>query len=926
MRTDKVFHVISNTHWDREWRFPFQTNRQMLVDMIDAAISILENNPDYRAYHLDNQTIVIQDYLEIKPQNKKRIAKLVKEDRLLVGPWHILPEEFQVGGENLIRNLLAGHRIAADLGKVCKSGYSPFSWGQISQLPQIYKGFGISVIMFYRGINALKAPHAEFIWEGADGTKAVTSRFSTMPRYNFYFYIYRPVFHNEGLYDIEYSWSRGGTPFHMADHKGCGQDYSLIAPDNSYYPGNIQSAVETIINKQADDFTTPHVLWMEGHDSSGPNAITTNIIRDIKEHFPGLDVRHSTLEEYAALIEEHINLKKVPVIKGEMRYSQFDYNSGNLYGYTTSARMYLKQINFEVENRLQFYAEPFTAFAAALGKDWNDRYIDIAWDLLIQNSAHDSIGGCSLDAIHEDMINRYKQALEIADGVYERALKHIIKRIHLPETKAENNDNKAIYLVAFNPTTFTRSEVTEACIDIPVGFENAVPAIYDLEGKEVPVQIIDSHYTEPVLEQMTNRPMHFSMQRYRLYLELPSVPAAGFKAFSVIPSKKRKNTLAQLGSANRKGYALENSFVKVVVKNNGTLSIVHKDTGRKYSDIGYFTDEGEAGHAWVHTPVNPVINTKQSKPVIKLIENGPLSASVEVRHNLKLPLNLDERKKKKSKTRACKLSFTITLRKDTPRIDMRVTFDNKAEDHRLRIHFPTDCIASYHRAEGQFDLIKRPVERPDTKGWVEQPMYDYPLHHFMDIRDDKNGCALIVDGLKEYEVMNDKRQTIALTLLRAFHYVIQPSSKQDYADQKGSQCPGSHTFRFSFLPYAANTNDNFIFRNALSHNLPLSLVQSGSSKGNLHAGFSFLSIEPDLLQFSTLKKPEHSKDSFILRLYNPSDKSVSGSVRFFQPLKNAALVTLEEKHIKDLHIGKDNSIPVKAGKKEIVTIEFSLKS
>ena len=174
MRRDKIFHVISNTHWDREWRFPFQRNRMMLVQMIDKTIEILENYPDYRAYHLDSQSIVIEDYLEIRPENKERFTNLVKQNRLLIGPWYVLPDEFLVGGENLIRNLLLGHKICSHYGGVSKIGYSPFSWGQISQLPQLYREFGINLIMFYRGVNSLDSPKAEFIWQGADGTQALS--------------------------------------------------------------------------------------------------------------------------------------------------------------------------------------------------------------------------------------------------------------------------------------------------------------------------------------------------------------------------------------------------------------------------------------------------------------------------------------------------------------------------------------------------------------------------------------------------------------------------------------------------------------------------------------------------------------------------------------------------------------------------------
>ncbi len=311
-------------------------------------------------------------------------------------------------------------------------GYSPFSWGQISQLPQIYKEFGIELIMFYRGVNSIDSPKAEFLWIGADGTEAVSSRFSTMPRYNFYFYIYRPVIHNEFSSDVEYKWSKGGVPFHFSDQQLADEDYFIVDPLNGYYPENIKKQVEAIINDQVNDFTTPHVIWMEGHDSSGPNIKTVKIIKDIKKIFPDMNVVHSTLEDYAKLLFESVDVNSLKKVYGERRSSQFDRRSGNMYGYTTSARMYLKQKNFEAEKWTQFYAEPFNVFSALTGRDINDQYLDKAWELIVQNSSHDSIGGCSLDQIHDDMMDRYRQAIEISKGVFERSVKHIVKNLDLP--------------------------------------------------------------------------------------------------------------------------------------------------------------------------------------------------------------------------------------------------------------------------------------------------------------------------------------------------------------------------------------------------------------------------------------------------------------------------------------------------------------
>jgi len=446
----KIFHVISNTHWDREWRFSFQRNRQMLVDMMDRMLDILENEPEYRAFHLDSQCIVLDDYLEIRPHNKERIIKLTKEDRLLHGPWYILPEEFQVGGENLVRNLLLGHKVSSAHGGVSKIGYSPFSWGQISQLPQIYRQFDINLIMFYRGINSKDSPKAEFLWEGADGTEMVSSRFSTMPRYNFYFYIYRPAVHNQQPQDIERSWKEDHTPFHFADPLQHDEDYFIVSPHESYYPETIEPQVNKIIEDQAGDFTTPHVIWMEGHDSSGPNRQTVDIIRDIREKFPELDVRHSTLEEYAAHIAESVEREELTRVEGERRSAQNDLRCGNLFGYTSSARMYLKQANFNAERWLQYYAEPFNIFSGMFGRDIEDQYPEKAWKFLIQNSAHDSIGGCSRDRIHEDMMQRFRQSVEISKGVFERSLKALIPQLNTENFSSESGSG--LYLTVINPT------------------------------------------------------------------------------------------------------------------------------------------------------------------------------------------------------------------------------------------------------------------------------------------------------------------------------------------------------------------------------------------------------------------------------------------------------------------------------------------
>lgn len=922
--SSKTFHVISNTHWDREWRFPFQRNRQMLVDMIDEVISILESEPEYRAFHLDSQSIVVRDYLEAKPHMKERFVKLVREDRLHIGPWYILPDEFLVGGENLIRNLLLGHRVSAEHGGVSKVGYSPFSWGQISQLPQLYREFGIDLIMFYRGVNSLDSPKAEFLWEGADGTRSVTSRFSTMPRYNFYFYIYRPVVHNEGFGDVEYKWSHGGVPFHFADAQQRDEDYFIIQPLDGYHPGKIEKQVKTIIQDQADDFTTPHVIWMEGHDSSGPNKKTVRILQDIKRMMPELEVVHSTLSDYAKAVLGSADRDALKLVTGERRSAQFDRRSGNLYGYTTSARMFLKQKNFEAERWVQWYAEPFCMFSSLAGRDINDRYLDMAWELLLQNSAHDSIGGCSLDEIHDDMMHRFKQSIEISKGVFEASVKHLVRSIDMSAfPKTAESANKELFLVALNANNHTREEVVEAVIDVPKEFDAGSIEIVDKDGNVMPVQFKEDRPVQPVLEQMIDRPMYFDMQRYTAYVQLGDLRPFSMTTFKVLPVPKREERNASIASMKRGFTVLDNGLLSVRVNHDGTLNVRHDASDTEYLNIGSFHSEGEAGHAWVHTSMKPLIDTVGTKPSITVEENGHLRATIRIDHRMSLPANLNERKNGKKMTGSVTISCFVTLKKDAERLEFSVRVNNTAESHRLRMHFPTGLEATHSYGEGQFDVVRRSLERPNTKQWVEQPMYDFPMHHFVDLTDGTRGAAILVNGLKEYEVLNDRKRTLAVTLFRAFEYIIAPSSRQDYTHQKGSQCLGEQSYELAFYPHRQDWNKGNVYREAINFNTPVRLVQTGRTNGSLPGTVSMLRIDPPQLIFSAFKKEEAgSEDCFILRLYNPTDETISGEVSTHAILHHVSIVTLEEKHVEDIPLLFKDSFEITVGPKKIQTLRI----
>ena len=90
----KTAHIISHSHWDREWYLPYEKHHMLLIEFMDTLINTLETDPDYKSFHLDGQTLLIEDYLQVRPENKERLKKLIEAKRIHVGPWFILQDEF----------------------------------------------------------------------------------------------------------------------------------------------------------------------------------------------------------------------------------------------------------------------------------------------------------------------------------------------------------------------------------------------------------------------------------------------------------------------------------------------------------------------------------------------------------------------------------------------------------------------------------------------------------------------------------------------------------------------------------------------------------------------------------------------------------------------------------------------------------------
>lgn len=946
---DKIqCHWISNTHWDREWRYSMQRTRYMLVYMLDMLLDILDKEPEFSSFHMDSQTIPIQDYLEIRPERREDIERHVKSGRLMIGPWYVLPDEYCVGGESLIRNLLLGHRQAKKLGGVSKTGYSPFGWGQISQMPQIYKGFGIPFASFYRGINTDVAPGSEFRWQSPDGTEIVGSRLAKRPRYNVWYVVQRPAIHGREDENSRLAhWSNGGGPFRLADPEFEGIDMSYARPEFNYYEENVPARAAQALEEQDGEWTTEHRFWSCGHDSSCPDIREVRMIKDCDAALGDqADVFHSTFEEFQRGVVESAS-ENLPLTVGEMRYFFTEGSSSVLFGWVTSARMDIKKINYCSERLLGDYAEPMAGFASMLGAEYPASFLDKAWEQLLQNHGHDAIGCCSRDVVPEDMLFRYRQADEISACVMEQAFADIAGAIDMSGHAMDE-----VALVAWNSLPQSRGEIAEIVVDLPEEMEGEDFRLVDADGEYLPFQPLDSSSRYTVIQNPNDCAEMMAVTRHRFYAELNGLPASGYKTFFIKPLEEKKRTLTRsiIGSEN----GMENEFLSVLIESNGTLRVSEKRTGREWRNLGYFRDSSEIGNPWEHVnvPYEEMLTTLSQTARVSRVVAGDLVTTYKIEIDWDLPRGRSADEKRRSADRVpCKIVNHVTLRKGQPWVEIETTIDNRAEDHYLQVSFPTHVETEATIASTPFDVVERAIELPDPGKYDEDLQTEHPMDRFVAVDDGQAGVALLNEGLKAYEPHNDDAQTLSLTLLRSFPLRICVTNLEmtDYSkEDHGSQCLGEHTFKYAFMPYSGTVESAGIWQMAERFNHAVRVAQIGpSGGGRLPFEHSFLEVQNKALHVSAVKQSEDAS-GWVLRLFNPTGQTQSGKLRlnggmappapqspverqavdFALPAPSgekwsrARLLNLDESEAEELSMDADGYLDLDVGAKKILTIEF----
>lgn len=353
--------ILMHTHWDREWYFTKDETQVLLRNHMFQVIEFLEANEDI-IYILDGQSVMLDDFIEFAPKWKARVEVLVKRGALRIGPWYTQTDLLLVHGESIIRNLYYGMKKALEYGDVMKVGYAPDTFGHSSQMPQIYKQFGIESSFFWRGFSELKAEKSDFIWKGIDGST---------------------------IFGINLATGYQGAKYLESDID------------------ELKARMDKILKVLDHYSATPQRLIMNGHDQMPIQKNIHDIIDKIKTLYPNASVEISDFESYVDGLRD----KNLEVVEGELVHSKH----ARIHRTINSTRMDIKLLNTELEYKLYNILEPLAIMGTELNIDYPHEIFEKCFKTLFGTHAHDSIGGCNSDSVNKDIKQRLLQVKEIVD-------------------------------------------------------------------------------------------------------------------------------------------------------------------------------------------------------------------------------------------------------------------------------------------------------------------------------------------------------------------------------------------------------------------------------------------------------------------------------------------------------------------------------
>ncbi|MBL1228079.1 alpha-mannosidase [Enterococcus sp. BWB1-3] len=853
----KKVYIVSHSHWDREWYLPYEQHHMRLIELMDDLLELFETDPEFKSFHLDGQTIILDDYLQVRPEKRAAVQRAIAEGKLQIGPFYILQDDFLISSESNTRNMLIGMEESKKWGTPVALGYFPDTFGNMGQTPQMMLQAGLKSAAFGRGVKPIgfdnevlsddhfTSQYSEMFWEGPDGSR-----------------IFGLLFAN---------WYSNGNEI----------------------PVNEEEAKIFWEQKLAEVErfgSTRHYLMMNGVDHQPVQKDITKAIHTANRLFPDYEFIHAGFTEYLKEVQKELP-EDLGTVTGELTSQETDgwFTLAN----TASSRVYLKQWNTQVSRQLENISEPLAAMAYELTGKYDHDTLDYAWKTLMQNHPHDSICGCSLDEVHREMMMRFQKANEVGKYLAEEAAASLVEAM---DTSGFPENSRPF--VIFNTSGQKRAGIAVVEIELErKTFKEGLPVqLYSmLKNQPSRDYYVINQFGDTVNASITTEEVLFDYELPKDAFRIPfmkrfvtvSVETSEMAEFSwetlALVEGKKENEKVKLVHAN--GRILENEQVKVEVAADGSIAITDKGTGKTVENLLVFEDVGDIANEYIFKQPegDQAILSTNFTHNIKIMENSDICGKICLTQTLRIPKSADElleeeqkavvdfryRKAQRSKEMVpFTIETLITIDRVNKHVGFETTIDNQAKDHRLRVLFPTGIKAETHEADSIYEAVVRPNKV--SSHW-ENPANPQHQHAFVNLHDSYFGVTVSNIGLNEYEIIED---TIALTLLRCTGEL----GDWGWFPTPEAQCIGQHTFTYAIEFHGRPDQRYQTYRHAHSLQIPFSTKQLPRQIGSLPGCNQYLIVEGDTFAVTALKRSKE-KNRLVLRGYNLSDKHADLTIK-----------------------------------------------
>ncbi|SDC69840.1 glycosyl hydrolase-related protein [Geotoga petraea] len=864
-------HVVTHTHWDREWYMPFEIYRARLIKLIDELIENIDKYEDFKYFTLDGQVIAMEDYIEARPENKEKLLKLIRDKKVYVGPWYILPDEFTISGESFIRNYLIAKKIMEKLEiERMKLAYLPDMFGHNAYTPSLIKGLNLQGALVWRGVGTSSRKN-EFIWQSENGLDNV----NTINNFRSYTNAYQGDNSKEKMYEI----------------------------------------INTEINELQKTTESNSVLLMNGVDHEKIYFETPEIFKNIKEH----EVIHSTLDDFYK--ETFSNNLKLETVKGELRDPTYEPTLKDI----TSTRIYLKLLNFENQNNYYKYLEPLSVISMIKGKKSYTKQIEMGIKKLVKSHPHDSICGCSVDSVHRDVMTRLEEALQISDTTIAMYMDEI-------SGSKEKGDNIILFnpnefdieekVEVYMTLDKDEYSIFDGDEKIPTKIKNKGYWLLNHEKTRLILGGTKHFKLISEMDSYINKTSIISQLDKNIYKIsfMAKIPALSFKTYKI---KESKNQII-IGKKNK----YENDLIEFKINEDGSFDLKDKINKIKYEKVNSFWDSADVGdeynYSYIENDEEKLIGSKY-----KNLDYYEYKDFVEffIEKDIPLPAySTNTERSKKTEINIAKIKYIVYKTKS--RVDVDLIYENKSKDHRLRIKMPLSKATEKIYNDGYYGLVEHPTIQENKEpisqngggtsymqlnsdGYIEENVPRYATESF--ITDKK--ITFVSRGLHEYEVEN--KNQIKITLIRS----VGQLSKNGLKTRKvgagptlptpEAQCMGKYKYEYAYI-FQNQQTDYEIYKHAKSYiNKPLAYNSKNQLNENVIGDFSGLNI------YSIKRTYNDQENTYIVRFANHENEK-DFEIKLNHDYKKIDEVNMAEETI------KQDIQKIKIKKGEIKTIKIYL--